>query len=71
MTIYCKTHCNLLNNIAEKTKVDTKLMKLVLNWAKFELHAALGNTKARVDTKLTELVLYCANSKLNQTLALK
>jgi hypothetical protein len=50
------------------TKEDTKLMKLVQFWAKFELNAALGNTKAKVDTKLTDLVLNCAKSKLNQTI---
>ncbi len=43
-------------------------MKLVLNCAKFELNAALGNTKAKVDTKLMELLLNCAKSKLNKTI---
>jgi hypothetical protein len=47
------------------TKVDIKLMNIVLNCTKFELNEAIGNTKAKVDTKLIELVLKCAKSKLN------
>ncbi len=43
-------------------------MKLVLNCAKFELNAALGNTKAKVDTNSMELVLNRAKSELNQTI---
>jgi hypothetical protein len=54
--------------IAKTTYVDTKLMKLVLNCAKFKPNAALDNTKAKVDTKLTELVLNHAKSMLNQTI---
>jgi hypothetical protein len=42
--------------IAKMAKVDTELMKLVLNCAKFELNEDIGNTKAKVDTKLIELV---------------
>jgi hypothetical protein len=43
-------------------KVDTKLMKIVLNCTKFEPNEAIDNTKAIVDNKLIELVLKCAKS---------
>ncbi len=32
-------------------------MKIVLNYAKFELNEAIDNTKAKVDTKIIKLVL--------------
>jgi hypothetical protein len=54
--------------IAKMTKIDTKLMKLVVNCAKVKINEALSNTNAKVDTKLTESVLNCAKSKINQTI---
>jgi hypothetical protein len=51
--------------IVKSTKVDTKLIKLVLYCTKFQLNEAIGNTKAKVDTKLIELVLRFAKNKLN------
>ncbi len=41
-----------LTLIAKTTKVDTKLMEIVLNCTKFELNEAIGNNRAKVDTKL-------------------
>ncbi len=52
------------------TKVDTKLMKIVLYCTKFKLNEAIGNTKAKVDSQLIELVLKCAKSKLNLALVM-
>ncbi len=54
-----------LTLIAKTTKVDTKLMRIVLYCTKFKLNEAIGNTKAKLDTKLTVLVLKYAKSKLN------
>jgi hypothetical protein len=54
--------------IAKTTIADSKLMKLVLNCAKFELNEAINNTKVKVDTKLIELVLNCTESMLNQAI---
>jgi hypothetical protein len=54
--------------IVKTTKGDTKLRKLALNCAKFELNEAIGQTKAKVDTLLIELVLNCAKSKLHQAI---
>jgi hypothetical protein len=51
--------------IAKSTKVDTKLMKIMLNCTKFKLNEAIDNTKAKIGTKLKELVQECAKSKLN------
>jgi hypothetical protein len=64
VTIY-KTYYML---ITKATKVDTKLMKLVLNCAKVEVNEAVGNTKEKIDTKLMKLVLNCAKSKPNQAI---
>jgi hypothetical protein len=54
-TIYCKTYCYLPNANHEATKVDTKLMKIVLFCTKFKLNEAIGNTKTRVNTKLIKI----------------
>ncbi len=55
--------------IAKMKKVDTKLMKIVLNCIKFKLNEAKDDTKAKVDIKLMELVLKCTKSKLNQAIS--
>jgi hypothetical protein len=64
VTIYCKS----LMPSTKMTKVDTKMIKLVLNCAEFKLNEAIGNTKAKVDTKLIELVLNCSKGMLNQVI---
>jgi hypothetical protein len=41
-TIYCKTVTIYLTQIAKTTKVETKLTKLALSCAKFEINEAIG-----------------------------
>jgi hypothetical protein len=50
-------------------KVDTKLMKTVLNCTRFKLNEAIDITKAEVNTKLMELVLKFTKCKLNQAIS--
>jgi hypothetical protein len=61
---YCKKYCNMPNAHHKKTKVATKLMKIVLCCTKFKLNEAIDNNKAKVDTNLIEkLNLALANAK--------
>jgi hypothetical protein len=57
-----------LTLVMKMMKVDSKLMKVVLNCAKFELNADIGNTKAKVDSKQIELRLNYDKSKPNQAI---
>jgi hypothetical protein len=55
--------------ITKVTKVDTKLMEIVLDCTYFEVNEAIDNTKAKLDTKLMESVLKGTRSKLYQAIS--